>query len=315
MGTSSHIGILDNDKVISVYCLFDSKNNIEILSKSYNTRQKALELLSYGDMRSLGEDIKSCEFLCRDKGEDIEETSFITWDNEKHFLDATKIDDYTFLFKDDKWYYREWDNELKPIENAGTVETVKNIPEENPDKSVNTVEGKPTPEYFVDDIVRKMDKLINFYNRDRKLIRERIVGDRRADAFGTFSYYGLFIGEYSRLRAGLISLLEYSDDVFLSKLKEMIRSLVNELKEVLDKYDFLVNDLINDHNLEITLYTALSKGAQIDAIKTFLYFDIFDMASHYGMEVEARSYKDILVKTDCGNSCTECECCHHNNKE
>ena len=83
MATRSRIGILENDgSVTSIYCHWNGyiSHNGRILREHYKTEEKVRELISLGDLSSLGEKIgtkhdfndrpdKECNFYGRDRGE------------------------------------------------------------------------------------------------------------------------------------------------------------------------------------------------------------------------------------------------------
>jgi hypothetical protein len=108
MGTRSYIGLVredDNNAVWYVYCHFDSYRNLNILKTNYNTFEKVDELISHGDMESLKETIVSTPFY----GE--EESHPRRADSIDEFLEKSD-DDYTFLFKDGDWHWRQWSHPL-----------------------------------------------------------------------------------------------------------------------------------------------------------------------------------------------------------
>jgi hypothetical protein len=133
MSTRSHIGLLLEDGHIeSIYCHHDGylSHNGHILDSFYNDFDKIKELLALGDLSVLGEklgekqdfnefhhrttkfDDSTCLAYGRDRGED--NVSSQTFDTESEFLDKCK-EDFTYLFKEGKWYYRTWNKTLKQL--------------------------------------------------------------------------------------------------------------------------------------------------------------------------------------------------------
>lgn len=132
MGTRSSITIYEesvNGKGIytGVYCHWDGylSHNGEILISQYNTANKVAELISLGDMSSLGETPfpdpnkphtfdKSQEGVCvyyhRDRGENWETTKPRISDNEAEFYNSLK-QEYNYLFRDGEWYWNDWSEE------------------------------------------------------------------------------------------------------------------------------------------------------------------------------------------------------------
>jgi len=131
MSTRSAIGIKNKNGCISaVYCHFDGylEHNGEILKRVYNTENKVEELLSFGDMSILKEQIypkknhtfnspeeNVCIFYHRDRGEAWEDTAPLRFDTEKEFTDYYDWSAYYYLFDNGQWYWKtknsEW-NEL-----------------------------------------------------------------------------------------------------------------------------------------------------------------------------------------------------------
>ena len=113
MGTRSRIGIeLPDGKVMSVYCHWDGypSYNGKILLEHYQNADKVMQLISNGDMSTLGPEIGSkhdfnarntdmCTFYGRDRGEAGVEAATHTSAAEMH------TEEYSYLFKNGKWYY------------------------------------------------------------------------------------------------------------------------------------------------------------------------------------------------------------------
>lgn len=125
MATKSTIAIWTSDGIKAIYCHWDGypEHNGEILQKFYDEK-KTLELISLGDLSSLGFEIgqkhswntyevgKSeqekiyannwCKFYARDRGEtDCESKTFSTIDE---LLDHYTSSDYFYLNKNGTWY-------------------------------------------------------------------------------------------------------------------------------------------------------------------------------------------------------------------
>ncbi len=126
MSTRSHIGLLLEDgRVESIYCHHDGylSHNGHILDSFYNNVSKVKQLLALGDLSALGEKLgekqdfnKPLGNMCLAYGRDREEddVSSQIFDSESEFLDKCK-EDFTYLFKEGKWYYRTWNKTLKPL--------------------------------------------------------------------------------------------------------------------------------------------------------------------------------------------------------
>ena len=74
MSTRSLIGCeKENGTIEFAYCHFDGypEHQLPILTKHYNTREKAIELVSKGAMSALCEDINEIEFYTK-RGEELE---------------------------------------------------------------------------------------------------------------------------------------------------------------------------------------------------------------------------------------------------
>jgi len=127
MSTRSAIGIKNSDGFITgVYCHYDGylDHNGRILKEHYDNKNKVEELLSYGDMSSLRENINPndneehnfehkqrdvCVFYHRDRGESWEDTAPCGFDNEKDFTDYYSDSDYYYLFNNG-WEYKTYKN-------------------------------------------------------------------------------------------------------------------------------------------------------------------------------------------------------------
>lgn len=129
MSTNSTIGTIKEDKIVThVYCHWDGyvSYNGRMLYENYKTQEQVDELLSFGDISSLGKttqkrvkdddgykcDYNGTEFYIRDRDEPVDQCSartepLITFNNYEYF---------TYMFKDGTWYlFDDNSNELIPI--------------------------------------------------------------------------------------------------------------------------------------------------------------------------------------------------------
>jgi hypothetical protein len=107
MSTHARIGYFNSEtnKIHSVYVHNDGDEAGNILKKYYNKPPIIIELLSFGNMSSLGKDIHPnnsddnvCIFYERDRGEKNQKASITSkWRN---------TEEYNYLFKDGEWYVR-----------------------------------------------------------------------------------------------------------------------------------------------------------------------------------------------------------------
>lgn len=102
MGTRSLIGLCHEDNSITyIRCTHDSYNNGKLLINHYNTPELISELLSHGEISSLGDSLDTTHFYHRDYGEDLEISRARDMDS---FIDAGLItSDYIFLFNNNEW--------------------------------------------------------------------------------------------------------------------------------------------------------------------------------------------------------------------
>ena len=120
MGTRSTIGFVNsNGAVQGIYCHWDGypDYNGRILRDHYRTPDRIRSLMKLGDLSSLGEKIGrkhdfmatgnagTCTAYGRDRGEKGTEAQLYT--DEAEFLKDDRGQDYTYLFKEGKWYC--WD--------------------------------------------------------------------------------------------------------------------------------------------------------------------------------------------------------------
>ncbi len=123
MATRSAIGMEKDGKILAIYCHWDGylENNGEILYKHYQSTDKVFELLSHGDLSSLGAEIgekhefnsKSnenwCKYYGRDRGEDGVEMR--VFDSRDEFVKWYSDSEYFYLWTNNHWIYsqgRSW---------------------------------------------------------------------------------------------------------------------------------------------------------------------------------------------------------------
>jgi hypothetical protein len=119
MATRSTIGIQNDDNSIDVvYCHWDGylEGVGRILKENYNTEEKIRELLSYGNVSSLGNSIKDCSFYMRDRQETEQELEKVNSQEEyKRFFE-----EYNYLWINDEWLYSHLnDNIFKQFKGDG----------------------------------------------------------------------------------------------------------------------------------------------------------------------------------------------------
>jgi len=134
MSTRSRIGILETDgKIKSIYCHSDGYPswNGRILLENYVNLDKIRELLSLGDLGTLGEEIgekhqydykerpeRQCTFFKRDGG--ANDVEAIEHNNLKKFFDYLNKSDQEYFYlwhvADSKWVWGEveWRQKTKP---------------------------------------------------------------------------------------------------------------------------------------------------------------------------------------------------------
>jgi hypothetical protein len=120
MATRSTIAIeLKDGTVHQVYCHWDGypSNNGRILLEHYTDEKKILELLSHGDMSSLGEEIgephefgkspnkKWTEYYRRDRGESGLETKH--YRSFEHYKKAGWSESYDYIYRNGVWYVND----------------------------------------------------------------------------------------------------------------------------------------------------------------------------------------------------------------
>lgn len=117
MATRSAIGMEVDGKIVAIYCHWDGyvENNGEILYRHYQTPEKILQLISFGDLSSLaaeigekhdfGSHINWCTYYGRDRGEDgVESKSFATRDE---MLSWYSDSEFFYLWTNGRWIYSQ----------------------------------------------------------------------------------------------------------------------------------------------------------------------------------------------------------------
>lgn len=134
MGTRSAIAVKHGNVVKAVYCHWDGypDYNGRILNNYYQDSVKVNQLISLGDLSSLGANIgeqhsfderaeylesglaKQCTFYGRDRGE--EGIEFKTYQNEKEFIENFDMgQEYMYLYDNGVWYVRAYESEFIPL--------------------------------------------------------------------------------------------------------------------------------------------------------------------------------------------------------
>ena len=116
MGTSASIAILNSDETVqSISCHFDGYTDGvgKTLLENYVDESTIRQLLSFGNMSSLGKSIATSDFYGRDRGDDDEEA--ITSDNVAEYLQY-ECQSYIYLFKENEWYvYKDTSEKWKKL--------------------------------------------------------------------------------------------------------------------------------------------------------------------------------------------------------
>lgn len=118
MGTRAHVGIVEHNKKIKfIYVGFDGHPSAlgRILFNEYDTETQVRILLSMGDASHLDAKLDDCEFYTRDRGEDQMDTCAKEADNEEVFKYDSGAIDYSYLFKDDKWFVSHYGSDFKEL--------------------------------------------------------------------------------------------------------------------------------------------------------------------------------------------------------
>jgi hypothetical protein len=112
MATRSRIAIENQDgTVTSIYCHWDGhiETNGERLSQNYTTTELVSGLVELGDISSLGESTEDTVAYARDRGEDLNQTTYD--DVPTLFLDGFESGvEYVYCFlKDGRWLVSDGD--------------------------------------------------------------------------------------------------------------------------------------------------------------------------------------------------------------
>jgi hypothetical protein len=157
MATRGTIAMVRNDgMVIQVYSHWDNylENNGDLLIKYYNTADKVEELLSYGNISSLGkvigekhpfdtydlsklsaEDLELAErakreewtlYYGRDRGEDgTQARVFKDVEAYEKAGDSGGFEEYNYLFIGGRWYYKSYDGLVRDVEKQLVINRLK----------------------------------------------------------------------------------------------------------------------------------------------------------------------------------------------
>lgn len=127
MSTRSAIGIVNSDNTITaIYCHWagNPAHNGKILVNHYSDETKVRELISIGDLSSLGEVVGEktdfdtpkkgqCIYYGRDRGDaGVDCKQFPSLSSVKSFYDAS---DYFYIFEDGEWTCRNDVNKMIPL--------------------------------------------------------------------------------------------------------------------------------------------------------------------------------------------------------
>lgn len=108
MATRSTIAIERKDgSVAQIYCHWDGylENNGHILFENYQDADKVEQLISLGDLSSLGADLDSCVFYAHDRGETG--TNARVFSNFGDYVKNRQIEEYEYVLRqDNKWYMK-----------------------------------------------------------------------------------------------------------------------------------------------------------------------------------------------------------------
>jgi len=109
MSTRSLIAKKNSDNTVTVvYCHWDGypSNNGKILLENYKDEATVDQMISGGGMSSLGETPEDCDYYALQKGREDENNDAVTLKNAKAMDDHDCWQEYIYLFKNDKWYYK-----------------------------------------------------------------------------------------------------------------------------------------------------------------------------------------------------------------
>lgn len=127
MATRSRIGIKRPDGTVkSIYCHFDGypEGVGKVLLENYQSEEKITQLISLGDLSSLGAEIGEktdfmnpkdgqCVAYMRDRGE--EGCGAICEFTESSYTKPDKLIDYKYLWKDGSWFINRNKGEFAPL--------------------------------------------------------------------------------------------------------------------------------------------------------------------------------------------------------
>lgn len=90
-----------------VYCHCDGypSHNGKLLLNYYNSLEKVKELVSFGFISSLREEIELCEFYHRDREQDFNSYGVKNKREIEEFFE-----EYTYIFEDNKWFILDDDS-------------------------------------------------------------------------------------------------------------------------------------------------------------------------------------------------------------
>jgi len=130
MATRSNIVLNKDEKYYVIYANWDGypSYNGKILLEYYTDSEKIWALIQLGSILGLGSKIgdkhdfnnppkDTVNAYFRDKEEDWEGTKYKTFDNLEDALEICN-NDYTYLFKDEKWTFRKWDGKFHELTKA-----------------------------------------------------------------------------------------------------------------------------------------------------------------------------------------------------
>lgn len=108
MGTRSTISLEYADgQVDQLYCHWDGylSNNGKLLAECYTDPFDVQRLMDKGDMSTLGSDTDDCEFYCRDRGEDREDTRARRYKTVEDYFKNYQAEEYNYILRrDGNWY-------------------------------------------------------------------------------------------------------------------------------------------------------------------------------------------------------------------
>jgi hypothetical protein len=140
MATRSRIGLLEGDKVKSIYCHYDGYPAFvgKVLFEFYKSKERVEALLSLGNLSYIAPRIEplgahsfskpekeTCVFYGRDRGETETEAVEHSYEDYIGFVDNDWTE-YHYIYKDGEWYYLHHTDKkeykLNRLENNLTVD-------------------------------------------------------------------------------------------------------------------------------------------------------------------------------------------------